>query len=108
MSNKLRYCILCKRYDGRTKRSGYTRICTVEREAKLREGCRRRNNGEEFDQPLLNQLVHKKCYDKIVQYVSSIDETIPSNDISTSVEQNPDDNHDDEEEDQVRDYKLYL
>src|SRR5689334_16053256 len=102
MSTKLRYCLLCKRYDGRTKRSSYTRIYTVEREAKLREGYRHRNNGKEFDQPLLNQFVHQKCYNQIVQFVPSIDESIPSNDISTSIEQNSDDNHD-EDEDQVSD-----
>jgi hypothetical protein len=103
MPNKLRYCILCKRYDGRAKRSSYTRINNVERETKLREGYRLRYNGQEFDQPLLNQLVHQKCYNKIVQCVS---ESISSNDILTSIEQHQDDN--DEEQDQVSNYKIYL
>jgi hypothetical protein len=107
MSNKLRYCILCKRYDGRSKRASYTRIYTVEREAKLREGYRRQYNGQELDQPLLNQLVHQKCYNKIVQFVPSVDETISSNPISISVEQHQDDDND-EEHDQVRDCKPYL
>jgi hypothetical protein len=101
MSNKLRYCILCKRYDGRARRSSYTRIYTAEREARLREGYRRRYNGQEFDQPLLKQLVHKKCYNKIVQCLPSIDESISSNnDISIPIEENQDDN--DEAKDQVR------
>lgn len=98
MSNKLRYCLLCKRYDRLLRRTNYTRISTVEREEKLREGYRRRYNGEELNQPLLNQTVHRKCYDKIVQYLPSIDETNPSDDISISIEQP----EDDEEQDQVR------
>ncbi len=107
MSNKLRYCLLCKQYDGRTKRASYTRICTIERETKLREGYRHRYNGQEVDQPLLNQLVHQKCYNKIIQYIPSNDEPISSNIISTSIEENPDDK-DEEEDDQVREYKQYL
>jgi hypothetical protein len=97
MSNKIRYCLLCERYDGRTKHIGYTRIYTVEREEKLREGYRRRYNGQEINQPLLNQIVHKKCYNKTIQYIPSVDESIPSNDVSISNEQNHD-----EEQDQVK------
>jgi hypothetical protein len=100
MSNKIRYCLLCERHDGRTKRRGYTRIYTVEREEKLREGYRHRYNGQEINQPVLNQLVHQKCYNKIIQYIPSVDESTPSNDVSTSNEQNHD-----EEQDQVRNYK---
>lgn len=92
MSNKLRYCLICKR-SSRLKHVSYTRIYNIEREEKLREGYRQRYNGEELNQPLLNQIVHKKCYNKIIQY-------IPSNDNSTSIEQQQ--NDDDEEQDQVR------
>lgn len=99
MPNKIRFCIICKRYDRKT-RSSYTRVCTAEREARLLEGYRRRYNGEELSQPILNQLVHQKCYNKLVQGVSSNNESIESNDILTSNEQKPDDN--DEELDQVR------
>ena len=95
MPNKIRFCILCNRYD-RKNRSSYTRIYTVEREAKLLEGYRRRYRGQELNQPMLNQFVHQKCYNAIVQSVSLID----SNDIVTSIEQQQDDN--DEEQDQVR------
>ncbi|CAF3523635.1 unnamed protein product [Rotaria sordida] len=94
MPNKLRFCILCKRYD-RKNRSSYTRICTIEREKRLLEGYRRRYNGQELNQSILNQLVHQKCYNKTVRGVLSID----SNDILTSIEQKQDDN--DEEQDQT-------
>ena len=97
MSNKIRYCLVCGRYDGRTKYTGYIRISTVEREEKLREGYRRRYNGQEIDQPVLNQLVHQKCYNKTIEYIPSVDESTLSNDISISHEQN-----DNEEDDQVR------
>ena len=103
MSNKIHYCLLCQRYDGRTKRSNYTRISTVEREEKLREGYRLRYNGQEIDQPLSNQLVHQKCYNKTVGYIPSIDQSIPTNDISCSTELN----HQEEQQDQVRNKKRY-
>ena len=96
MPNKLRYCPLCKKYDARTQRIGFTRIYTAEREARLREGFRLCHNGEELDPSLSTQLVHKKCYNKIIQYLPSTDQ--PN---SLNVEQNSDENN--EEEDQVRD-----
>ena len=97
MSNKIRFCLLCGQHDGRIKRIGYTKISTVEREEKLREGYRRRYNGQEIDQPILNQYVHKKCYNKTVEYIPSID-------ASTSHEQTDDD--EEQEQDQVRNDKL--
>ncbi|CAF4587179.1 unnamed protein product, partial [Rotaria sp. Silwood1] len=93
MPNKIRFCILCKRYD-RKNRSSYTRICTIEREKKILEGYRRRYNEQELNQPILNQLVHQKCYNKLVRCIPSID----SNDNLTPIEQKQDDN--DEEQDQ--------
>ncbi|CAF0720653.1 unnamed protein product [Rotaria sp. Silwood1] len=94
MPNKIRFCILCKRYD-RKNRSSYTRICTIEREKKILEGYRRRYNEQELNQPILNQLVHQKCYNKLVRCIPSID----SNDNLTPIEQKQDDN--DEEQDQT-------
>jgi hypothetical protein len=97
MPNKLRFCILCKRYD-RTIRSNYTRIYTVEREAKLLEGYRRRNNGQELNRSMLNETVHQKCYNKIVQGVSSIEESTSSTNTLIPSEQLQED---DEDKDQV-------
>jgi hypothetical protein len=97
MPNKIRFCVLCNRYD-RTNRSNYTRIYTVERENKLLEGYRRRYNGQELNQPMLNKLVHHKCYNQIARSIPTIDQ---SNDILTSLEQKQDDN-DEEEQEQVR------
>ena len=68
MPQKQRFCLLCKRHD-RVSRSRYTSIYTAEREAKLCEGYRRRHRGEELPKPLLNQMVHKKCYNRTVQGV---------------------------------------
>jgi hypothetical protein len=102
MPSKIRLCLLCNRYD-RTNRSNYSRICTVERERKLCEGYRRRHNGQEFNQPMLNKLVHKKCYNQIVRGITTTDQ---SNDMFTSIEPKQDDN--DDEQDQVSDSKLYL
>ncbi|CAF2741675.1 unnamed protein product [Rotaria sp. Silwood2] len=93
MPNKIRFCIICKRYDRKT-RSSYTRIYTIERENKLLEGYRRRYNGQELNQPILNQLVHQKCYNKLVQGVPSSD----ANDILTSIEQKQDDNDEEQEQ----------
>jgi uncharacterized phage-associated protein len=47
--------------------------------------------------------VHKKCYNKIIQYTPSVDEYIPSNDSSIFNEQNHD-----KEQGQVINDKLYL
>ena len=102
MSNKIHYCLLCQRYDGRTKRSNYTRIGTIEREEKLLEGYRLRYNGQEIDRPLFNQLVHQKCYNKTVEYTPLVDQSIPIIDILSSTEPN----QNEEQQDQVRDEKL--
>lgn len=98
MPNKIRFCILCKRYD-RKSRSSYTRIYTVERETKLLEGYRRRNNGQELGQSVLNELVHQKCYNRIVQGVSTND----TNETLITTEQNQEESEDEQEQDQVRD-----
>ncbi|CAF2119921.1 unnamed protein product [Rotaria magnacalcarata] len=96
MPNKIRFCIVCKRYDRKT-RLNYTRIYTPEREEKLLEGYRRRYKGQELSRPILNELVHQKCYNKIVQGVSSND----SNEILPSIEQNKDDTDEEQEKDQT-------
>ncbi|CAF4137697.1 unnamed protein product [Rotaria socialis] len=97
MPNKIRFCIVCKRYDRKT-RLNYTRIYTPEREEKLLEGYRRRYKGQELSRPILNELVHQKCYNKIVQGVSSND----SNEILPSIEQNEDVTDEEQEKDQVK------
>jgi hypothetical protein len=87
MSSKTRFCVLCKRYE-RNNRSKFTRIFTVERAEKLLEGYRRRYNGEELNQPILHQLVHHKCYNKIVEGVSLVDQPVSPMNIVTSIEKN--------------------
>ena len=104
MSTKIRYCLLCHRHDRRTSRRGFIRISTVEREEKLREGYRRRSNGEEINQTILNEVVHRRCYNKIIQDIPSIDQSHSTVDLATNAnEENQDGKHD-----QVRHDILYL
>lgn len=104
MSTKIRYCLLCHRRDRRTSRRGFIRISTVEREEKLREGYRRRSNGEEINQTVLNEVVHRRCYNKIIQAIPSIDQSHSTDHLVTNAnEQNQDGEHD-----QVRDDILSL
>ena len=102
MPQKRRFCILCNRHD-RVQRSRYTCIYTPEREAKLLEGYRRRHLGQELPQPILNQMVHKKCYNRTVQGISEVP-------VSTPVERNDssaaeDDGH---ESEQVKEHDIPL
>lgn len=69
MPKAVRHCFLCRK-TVRIHRAGFVRIYTSEREAKVREAYRRRYCGQEISQPILNQVVHKKCYNNIVQGVS--------------------------------------
>ncbi|CAF4064432.1 unnamed protein product [Rotaria sp. Silwood2] len=64
MPSKIILCILCGK-KSRSARSKYTKICTSEREEKIREGYRRRH-GKELNTSLLNQQVHVVCYKSLV------------------------------------------
>lgn len=100
----MRYCLLCRQYDRRRSRRSFLRISTIEREEKLRESYRRRYNGEEINQPVLNQIVHQKCYNKIIQQDLPLIDRIHSTDnISNANEENSDG-----KQDQVRNNRLYL
>ncbi|CAF4186887.1 unnamed protein product [Rotaria sordida] len=64
MPSKIIPCVLCGK-QGRLARSKYTKICTTEREEKIREGYRRRR-GQELNAALLYQQVHVNCYKSLV------------------------------------------
>lgn len=102
MPQKRRFCILCNRHD-RVQRSRYTSIYTAEREAKLLEGYRRRHLGQELPQPILNQMVHKKCYNRTVQGISEVP-------VSTSGERNDSSEAEDDgdELEQVKEHDVSL
>lgn len=94
MSNKKRYCLLCQRHDGRTSRRGFIKIRTIEREEKLREGYRCRSNGEEINETVLNQFVHRRCYNKTIEKLPSIDQSHSTDNLATNAnEQNQDGKH---------------
>ena len=93
MPTKRRYCLLCRQYDRRLSRRSFMRIGTVEREEKLRESYRRRHNGEEINQPVLNQIVHQRCYNKTIQDLPTNDQSHTTDNITDTNEQNPDGKH---------------
>ena len=71
--------ILCGK-QGRLARSKYTKICTIAREEKIREGYRCRR-GIELNSPALNQQVYVSCHKSLVfqlKSVSTINKTGPS------------------------------
>ncbi|CAF1497842.1 unnamed protein product [Adineta ricciae] len=57
-------CVICGTR-GRYRRSQFTKICTIEREEKIREGYRRRLK-KELNSSLFNEQIHLSCYKSLV------------------------------------------